>query len=111
MCGGGAFKRILDTGGLNMGSFKTALNPLDFGAGLTQLQKNFGLAPPDAPELPGMGAQAPDQASSAAEAASAAAAASARERRRAAARFGRASTIGAGTVGAPAMAGKQAIGS
>lgn len=68
------------------------------------------LNPPKMPEMP-VASPAPDQTTASADAAAASLAVTARERRRAVARFGRASTIGAGSVGAPAMGGKQAIGS
>lgn len=116
MCGGGAGKllkgglNLLDAatfGGVSLATAGLGLTGNDpFGKGLGLGDLLSGPQVPDMPEIPT--GQAP---SGAGVADAAQLAAQARERRRAAARFGRASTIGAGSVGAPAGGGKTAIGS
>lgn len=118
MCGGGAGKilkgglNVLDMatfGGVSAATAGLGLTDHDpFGSGLGLGSLLSGPQMPDMPEMPGAG---PSRVDDGAAAATAAAMAQARERRRAAARFGRASTIGAGAIGAPAGAGKSAIGS
>lgn len=132
MCGGGvkkAFKKgfkILDaatfggatlaTAGLGLSDRDPLGDPLGFGATVDSV-----LDPPKMPSIPTSPSGSdgvdpvtgliPTQQDAAVMADSEQLAAKKRERRRAAARFGRASTIGAGSVGAPAAAGKVAVGS
>lgn len=131
MCGGGgigkAFKKgfkILDaatfggaslaTAGLGLSGNDPLGDPLGFGATVDSV-----LDPPKMPSITDSGSTGvdpvtgliPTQQDAAVMADSEQLAAKKRERRRAAARFGRASTIGAGSVGAPVAAGKVAVGS
>ncbi len=108
MCGGG-------TGKLLGRAARVALGVTTFGAsealGLGEAaQDTLNPKIPGLPDSPEQGLT-PTQVDAAARADDANSQAQLRERRRAARRFGRASTIGAGLSSAPASAGKVAVGS